>query len=404
MRAPRHRRGVRTTQRAGAHGPTFAVMRKLLCLALFAASPALACITITQQPRRSLAVDAWSYALNVGRWEPDTVTTRVEASAPSPISYQWYQGRSGDVSRPIYGATSPQFCPPATGGRHCSWGSSGSLAVWVRLEADCGTADSETSTMTRIQFLPRGVMILSGKGPAEGWRIAGAADLNADGHVDLLLHNPASGELVIWARVEHAVVSTEDSLDRRAIPPWWPAAIADIDRDSDPDLILHNPDTRQIAVWTLDGLHVVSTEGFIGFASPGWTVRAAADFNRDGHADLVLVNELTRESSIWTLEGLTVKTETLLPPASEFQKFAGAGDFDDDGWVDLLWESSSIVEMWRMNGVTLRSRDFRTSAFWYQPTLAIADLNGDKRPDVVGAAGQTVVNLKWWWPRALRDE
>ncbi|MEZ4678419.1 MAG: Ig-like domain-containing protein [Caldilineaceae bacterium] len=55
------------------------------------------------------------------------------------LSYQWYQGASGDLSNPISGATSASFTTPAL---------MGDASYWVRVSNPAGSADSVTATVT----------------------------------------------------------------------------------------------------------------------------------------------------------------------------------------------------------------------------------------------------------------
>lgn len=81
---------------------------------------------ITTQPRGGPSSDG-SFALGV--W----------ASGQS-LSYQWYEGSSGDTARLIRGAVSSQFMTPKT---------QRTTNYWVRITNDCGAAaDSNTATVT----------------------------------------------------------------------------------------------------------------------------------------------------------------------------------------------------------------------------------------------------------------
>lgn len=61
-------------------------------------------------------------------------TLRVAATGRGALSYQWYQGRAGDTSAPIAGATQPAFTPAR--------GRVGAASYWVRVSNGAGSADS----------------------------------------------------------------------------------------------------------------------------------------------------------------------------------------------------------------------------------------------------------------------
>jgi len=69
-----------------------------------------------------------------------TATLTVTAGSASPLSYQWYSGAAGDLSAPIFGATSssyttaPMMAPTSL--------------YWVRVTNSYGSVNSSTATVT----------------------------------------------------------------------------------------------------------------------------------------------------------------------------------------------------------------------------------------------------------------
>lgn len=68
-----------------------------------------------------------------------SATLTITATGTAPLTYQWYQGNSGDTSNPLAGATSATF-------------NTGNLTAttnyWVRVSNGQGNADSNTATVT----------------------------------------------------------------------------------------------------------------------------------------------------------------------------------------------------------------------------------------------------------------
>jgi uncharacterized protein YkwD len=88
---------------------------------------------ITEQPQ--------DQSITIG----STATLTVAATGSSPLSYQWYRGRSGDIAAPIDGGTEPSYItPPLTA----------SAQFWVRVTAGTATADSETATVAVSAIAP----------------------------------------------------------------------------------------------------------------------------------------------------------------------------------------------------------------------------------------------------------
>ncbi|HEV2718651.1 MAG TPA: M57 family metalloprotease [Thermoanaerobaculia bacterium] len=66
------------------------------------------------------------------------VTVSVSASGDAPLSYQWYAGAKGNTSNPVGNATGPALSvtPKVT------------TTYWARVSNACGSADSDTATVT----------------------------------------------------------------------------------------------------------------------------------------------------------------------------------------------------------------------------------------------------------------
>ena len=67
-----------------------------------------------------------------------TKTLSVNATGTAPLSYQWYEGSSGNTAVPVGTNSSSYTTPPITQTR----------SFWVRVTNACGTADSNTITVT----------------------------------------------------------------------------------------------------------------------------------------------------------------------------------------------------------------------------------------------------------------
>jgi len=66
------------------------------------------------------------------------VTLGISASGDAPLQYQWYAGAKGNTTNPVGGATQPSMSitPRVT------------TTYWARVTNACGTADSDTATIT----------------------------------------------------------------------------------------------------------------------------------------------------------------------------------------------------------------------------------------------------------------
>ncbi len=73
-----------------------------------------------------------------------TATFSVTASGTTPFTYQWYQGPSGNTSAPV-GTNSSRYTTPAL---------TQTTSYWVRVTNFCGSANSNTATLTVVPAAP----------------------------------------------------------------------------------------------------------------------------------------------------------------------------------------------------------------------------------------------------------
>jgi hypothetical protein len=85
------------------------------------------------------------------------------------------------------------------------------------------------------------------------WKIAGTADLNADGKTDLVWRNINNGEVGAWLmngvnRIRYVPI-TPQYVDKE----WRIASVVDVDGDQTPDLVWHHVQQGWVAVWYMQG-------------------------------------------------------------------------------------------------------------------------------------------------------
>jgi len=100
-----------------------------------------ATITVIPPSAPQITTQPLSQTINGGQ----RATLTVVASGTLPLSYQWFQGQSGDTTNPISGATSASFTTPAL---------QVATSYWVRVSNSAGSKDSNTATITVLITLP----------------------------------------------------------------------------------------------------------------------------------------------------------------------------------------------------------------------------------------------------------
>jgi FG-GAP-like repeat len=97
------------------------------------------------------------------------------------------------------------------------------------------------------------------------------------------------------------VLESENWISQAGVPGWRVTAVADLNRDGVPDIVLQNTSTSQIIVWYMGGSGGTVLESGSWISSggePGWQVAAAADFNGDGIPDIFWQNSSTSQVTI----------------------------------------------------------------------------------------------------------
>lgn len=131
--------------------------------------------------------------------------------------------------------------------------------------------------------------------PGEGWTAGAVADLNGDGHPDVIFVNKSTGQVDVYfyGGLEGTTWLGRETISPLSATGWDVVGVADLNVDGHPDLILQNTSTRQLLVSYLggpQGTTVTATEE-LGGDFAGWTAAGMQDTNGDGHPDLILFND-----------------------------------------------------------------------------------------------------------------
>jgi hypothetical protein len=226
--------------------------------------------------------------------------------------------------------------------------------------------------------------------PANGSGI----DLNGDGRLDLLWHHQTDGRLSGW------LMNGINLIDGTLLTPssvpdtnWKVVGAGDLDADGHVDLVWQNIADGRVSAWLMTGLTL--REGTL-FSIPQvpdtqWRIRSVGDLNGDGKADLFWQHDGTGDISVWLMDGLTVIDGTLLTPSRVDDlnwKIVGTADFDGNGSRDLVWhhQGDGRIAIWFMNGTSqiggsLTNPGQVADLTW--KIRAVGDLNGDGRPDLL---------------------
>jgi len=229
-------------------------------------------------------------------------------------------------------------------------------------------------------------------------------DLNGDGKPDIVVTNYVSNTISVFLNTTSSGSSTPSFSAKTdfttGATPYY-VAIADLNGDGKLDIVTANPNSNNISVLLNTTSNGASTPSFTGktdFAT-GSSCRwvAIADLNGDGKSDIVAANYGANTVSVLlntTPDGSTtpsLSANTLFTTGTNPGSVAIA-DVNKDGKLDIVSANygSNTVSVF-LNTTADSSitpsfstkTDFTTSA---GPTaVAVSDLNGDGKPDIVTA-------------------
>jgi hypothetical protein len=192
----------------------------------------------------------------------------------------------------------------------------------------------------------------------DGWRVVGTGEFDGEGGPDLLWRHPDLGLVFSFATAED--LAEPDFGSPLAPPPdttldALAVGSGDFDGNGWPDLLLWEPATGELRLWYLGRLAIVGSGGTDppGDGDLAWRPAATGDFDGDGAPDILWRHAAGGALRVWIMDGVKLKSEvTPQPPAASEPEWetVAAGDFDGDGSTDLLWQhaGSLKLEVWFM--------------------------------------------------------
>lgn len=189
--------------------------------------------------------------------------------------------------------------------------------------------------------------------------IAASGDFNQDQKPDLLFQH-ANGTLAVWY-MDGTVYSSAALVDpsQPDSSDWRARAVADLNGDGHPDIILQRLDGA-IKVWLMHGRTRVGLAALSPYSGTDehWSIAGAGDFNGDEKADLVFQHS-NGDLAVWYLNNFVAEGFWLVPSNSGDPRLRlkSVVDRNRDGQPDLLFQNQTdgTLVIWFMNGINRTS-------------------------------------------------
>jgi hypothetical protein len=268
----------------------------------------------------------------------------------------------------------------------------GDTAIWLMSATPSGGA--QVLSTTELGILPN------------SWQIVGLRDFNGDGNADLLWSN-TNGDTRIWLMTGAQVSQTTDL---GVVPNGWSiVGTGDFNGDGYGDILWRNTN-GDTAIWLMTGtatqMQALSMID-LGPVPSNWNIAGTGDFNGDGYTD-ILWRDTSGDTGVWLMTGSATQVQMLswtdfgLVPTS--WHIAGTGDFNGDGYTDILWQNTNgDTAIWPMTGTATQVRMSSAIDFGVVPTgwsiAETGDFNGDGYTDILwrNTNGDTAI---WFMNRA----
>lgn len=224
-----------------------------------------------------------------------------------------------------------------------------------------------------------------------GYNPAALNDFDSDGLSDVVWQSKTTGALAMWTLRGNLVTSTQWFTTPSPGPAWKIVGTGDLNGDGFADLVWQNTSDGTVAAWLMHGTLLLA--GAVlnpSSVTTGWHIRGVADVNGDGRADIIWQHD-DGWLAIWMMNGFNATSTTLLsiPRITDPNWIiAGAGDVNGDGKADLVWQNQAdgMLGVWMLNGATVI--DQRGLSIMKVTDLSwkihgVGDVSGDGKADLL---------------------
>jgi hypothetical protein len=220
---------------------------------------------------------------------------------------------------------------------------------------------------------------------------ATVGDFNNDYRMDIAIANTMSDSVTVAFGDGNGTFTSQDvyPTGNGSYPNF--TAVADLNNDNRPDLIILNQGTNTVGVFLSFDYATFRKQSTQSTVISSFPISiAVGDFNNDSLLDIAVVNYLDHNIGIFlgNING-SFEAQTTLPTENDsFLYSIAVGDFNNDGRLDLTvanWFDNVGIFLGYGNGSFRAQTTFSTGDGSNPQSVAVCDLNNDNRLDLVVA-------------------
>jgi len=223
-------------------------------------------------------------------------------------------------------------------------------------------------------------------------------DVNRDGVPDLLVASTGNGAVSVLLGEGDGSFRPADAIPAGENPVHL--AAGDLDEDGRQDLVVANHETDYVTLLfgTADSFERRDHSRFTVGVSPHPHAVALADVDEDGHPDLLVDDRDAESLRLFRGRGDGTFAEAEgIPVGGDPYRGMALGDLDADGHLDLLIPNPGSVEVLTGDGEGAFAPAGRLRAPGLAPfSVAAADVDADGNLDVVAGSGEGEPGIAVW--------
>lgn len=194
------------------------------------------------------------------------------------------------------------------------------------------------------------------------WEIRAVADMNGDRRGDVIWQHATTGRIAAWlfvgaTRTATPTIATLSGASVEQDLDWKVVGAADMNADGHTDLLWRHRVSGALRLWHMNGLEQWDAVDLpLVVADPLWEVAGIADMNGDGWGDIVWRHYGNGRIAAWLMNDAVVLTTLMAPSVVSDTRWrlAGVADVDGDGQADFVWQHTAggRLAVWYMNALT----------------------------------------------------